>query len=121
MHGTATGAVQRGRLKNGCVGLLRARSLVSARRGARIIPTAGRNREHPRRTPRTDRSITHRAGVAHAKAHVEDAHWIEACLKSRKAVAEEFERKLWTGAEGIDLPDVDDGELDPVEQGRAAT
>jgi hypothetical protein len=39
---------------------------------------------------------------AYAKAHVEDAHWIAACLKSRKAVAEEFERLLSTGAEGID-------------------
>ena len=55
----------------------------------------------------------------YAKAHVEDAHWIEACLKFRKAVAEEFERLL-CGAQGIDLPDVDDGELDPVEQGSAA-
>ncbi len=38
----------------------------------------------------------------YAEAHVEDAHWIEACLKFRKAVAEEFERLLSTGAEGID-------------------
>jgi hypothetical protein len=38
----------------------------------------------------------------------------------RKAVAEEFERLLCTGAAGIDLPEVDDGELDPIEQGSAA-
>ena len=57
---------------------------------------------------------------AYAKAHIEDAHWIEACLKFRKAVAEEFERLLCAGAEGIDLPEVDDGELDPAEQGSAA-
>jgi hypothetical protein len=55
---------------------------------------------------------------AYAKAHVEDAHWIEACLKFRKAVAEEFERLL--SAEGIDLPEVDDEEFDPVKQGSAA-
>jgi len=40
----------------------------------------------------------------YAKAHVEDAHWIEVCLKFRKAVAQEFERLLSAGAEGIDLP-----------------
>jgi hypothetical protein len=57
---------------------------------------------------------------AYAKAHVEDAHWIEACLKFRKAVAEEFERLFCAGAEEIDLPEVDDGELDSVEQGSAA-
>jgi hypothetical protein len=28
---------------------------------------------------------------AYANAHAEDAHWIEACLELRKAVAEEFE------------------------------
>jgi hypothetical protein len=56
---------------------------------------------------------------AYAKAHVKDAHWIEVCLKFRKAVAEEFERLL-SGAEGTDLPDGDDGELDPVEQGSSA-
>jgi hypothetical protein len=56
---------------------------------------------------------------AYAKAHVEDAHWIEACLKFRQA--EEFERLLCGGGEPMDLPEVDDGELDPVEQGRAAT
>jgi hypothetical protein len=58
--------------------------------------------------------------LAYAKAHVGDSHWIEACLKFRKAVAEEFERLLSAGAKGIDLPEVDDGELDPVEQGSAA-
>jgi hypothetical protein len=42
---------------------------------------------------------------------------LRACLKFRKAVAEEFERLLRAGAEGTDLPEVDDGELDPVEQG----
>ena len=41
---------------------------------------------------------------------------LRACLKFRKAVAEEFERLLRAGAEGTDLPEVDDGELDPVEQ-----
>jgi hypothetical protein len=56
----------------------------------------------------------------YAKAHVEDAHWIDACLKFRKAVAEEFECLLRAGAAAIDLPEVDDGELDPVEQGSAA-
>jgi hypothetical protein len=35
-------------------------------------------------------------------------------------VAEDFERLLRAGAEGTDLPEVDDGELDPVEQGSAA-
>jgi hypothetical protein len=39
---------------------------------------------------------------AYARAHVEVANWIEACLKFRKAVAEEFERPLSTSAEGID-------------------
>jgi hypothetical protein len=58
--------------------------------------------------------------LAYAKAHVQDAHWIEAYLKFRKAVAEEFERLLCAGAAAIDLPEVDDGELDPVEQGSAA-
>jgi hypothetical protein len=56
---------------------------------------------------------------AYAKAHVEDAHWIEACLKFRKAVAEEFERLLCAGAQGIDLPEVDDRELDPAEPSSA--
>jgi hypothetical protein len=46
--------------------------------------------------------------------------WSAACLKFRKALAEEFERLLCAGAEGIDLSEVDDGELDPVEQGSAA-
>ena len=45
---------------------------------------------------------------------------LRACLKFRKAVAEEFERLLRAGAEGTDFPEVDDGELDPVEQGSAA-
>jgi len=54
---------------------------------------------------------------AYARAHVEDAHWIEACLKFRKALAEEFERLLCSCAEGTDQPEVDDGELDAVEQG----
>jgi hypothetical protein len=44
---------------------------------------------------------------------------VEACLKFRQA--EEFERLLCGGGEPMDLPEVDDGELDPVEQGRAAT
>ena len=53
-------------------------------------------------------------------AHVEDAHWIEACLKFRQAVAEEFERLLCAGAAVMDFPEVDDGELDTIEQGSAA-
>jgi len=57
---------------------------------------------------------------AYAKAHVEDAHWIEACLKFRQAVAEEFERLLCASAAVMDFPEVDDGELDPVEQSSAA-
>jgi hypothetical protein len=65
--------------------------------------------------PRIERVL-----LAYAKAHVEDAHWIGACLKFRKAVAEEFERLLCAGAEGTDLSEVDDGELDPFEQGSAA-
>jgi hypothetical protein len=40
--------------------------------------------------------------------------------KVRKAEAEEFERLLCAAAEGIYLPEVDDGVPDPVEQGRAA-
>jgi hypothetical protein len=56
----------------------------------------------------------------YANAHVEDAHWIEACLKFRKAVAEEFGRLLCARAAAIDLAEVDDGELDPVEQSSAA-
>jgi hypothetical protein len=39
---------------------------------------------------------------AYAKAHVEDAHWIEACLNFRQAVAEEFERLLYAGAAAMD-------------------
>jgi hypothetical protein len=35
-------------------------------------------------------------------------------------VAQEFERRLSAGAEGIYLPEVDDGEPDPVEQSSAA-
>ncbi len=57
---------------------------------------------------------------AYAKAHVEDAHWIETYLKFRQAVAEEFERRLCARGGAMDLPEVDDGELDPVEQGSAA-
>jgi hypothetical protein len=38
----------------------------------------------------------------YARAHVEDAYWIEACLKFREAVAEEFKRLLSAGAEGIE-------------------
>ena len=57
---------------------------------------------------------------AHAKVHVEDAHWIEACLNFRQAVAEEFERLLCADAAVMDLPEVDDGELDTIEQGSAA-
>jgi hypothetical protein len=56
---------------------------------------------------------------AYAKAHAEDAHWIESCLKFRQAVAEEFERLLCAGAAVTDFPEVDDA-LDPVEQGSAA-
>jgi hypothetical protein len=65
--------------------------------------------------PRIERVL-----LAYAKAHVEDAHWIDGCLKFREAVAEEFERLLCAGAAAIDFPEVDDGELDPVEQGSAA-
>lgn len=43
-------------------------------------------------------SPPHIERVLRAKAHVEDAHWIEACLKFRKTVAEEFERLLCAGA-----------------------
>jgi hypothetical protein len=57
---------------------------------------------------------------AYAKAHVEDAHWIEACLKFRTAVSEEFDRLLCDGPHEIDLPGINDGELDPIEQGSAA-
>ena len=57
---------------------------------------------------------------AYAKAHVEDAHWIEACPKFRQAVAGEFERLLCSDAAAMDLPEVDERELDPVEQGSAA-
>jgi len=35
-------------------------------------------------------------------------------------VAEEFERLLCAGAAAIDLPEADDGELDPIEQASAA-
>jgi hypothetical protein len=61
-----------------------------------------------------------RALRAYAKAHVEDAHWIEARLKFRRAVAEEFEHLLCAGAAVMDFPEVDEGEPDPVEQGSAA-
>jgi hypothetical protein len=57
---------------------------------------------------------------AYARAHVEDADWIESCLKFRQAVAEEFERLLCAGAAVMDFPEVDGGELDPVEQDNAA-
>jgi hypothetical protein len=57
---------------------------------------------------------------AYAKAHVEDAHWIEARLKFKQAVAGEFERLLCAGTAAMDLPQVDERELDPVEQGSAA-
>ena len=45
---------------------------------------------------------------------------IEACLKFTRAVAEEFERLICAGAAAMDLPEVDDGKLDSVEQGSAA-
>jgi hypothetical protein len=35
-------------------------------------------------------------------------------------VAEEFERLLCAGTEPMDLPEVDDGEFDPVEQDSVA-
>jgi len=35
-------------------------------------------------------------------------------------VAEEFERLLCAGTAAMDFPEVDDGELDPVEQSSAA-
>lgn len=57
---------------------------------------------------------------AYAKAHVEDAHWIEAGLKFIKGVAEEFERLLCAGAEATDLAEGDDGDLNSVEQDSAA-
>jgi hypothetical protein len=41
-------------------------------------------------------------------------------IGSRKAVAEQFERLLCDGPQEIDLPEIDDGELDPVERGSAA-
>jgi hypothetical protein len=50
-------------------------------------------------------------------AHVEDAHWIESCLKFRQAVAEEFERLLCAADAVMGFPEVDDGEPEPVEQG----
>jgi len=58
---------------------------------------------------------------AYATAHVEDAHWIEACLRFRQAVGEEIERLLCAGPERMALPKVDDRELGPVEQGSAAS
>ena len=57
---------------------------------------------------------------AYARAHAKDAHRIEACLKFRQAVAEEFERLLCAGAAVMDWPEVDDGQLDTIEQGSAA-
>ena len=89
--------------RTACTGLIQPECSVGELRELIAVP------------PRIERVLR-----AYAKAHVEDAHWIEACLKFRKAVAEEFERLLCVGAEGIDLPEVDDGELDPVEQGSAA-
>jgi hypothetical protein len=105
----------------GSASLIRARKAVSTYRSVwpyRMIHaecTVGELRELIAVPPHIERVLR-----AYAKAHIEDAHWIEACLKFRKAVAEEFERLLCAGAEGIDLPEVDDGELDPAEQGSAA-
>ena len=98
--------------------LVRARKAVRTRRIYRMIHakcSAEELRELIAVPPHIERALR-----AYAKAHVEDAHWIGACLKFRQAVAGEFERLLSAGAEGIDLPEVDDGELDPVEQGSAA-
>jgi hypothetical protein len=57
---------------------------------------------------------------AYVRVHVEDAHWIEACLKFRQAVAEEFERLLCAGTKGTDLPEVDDESLIPSSKAAVA-
>jgi hypothetical protein len=54
--------------------------------------TVGELRELIAVPPRIERAL-----LAYAKVHVEDAHWIGACLKFRKAVAEQFERLLCDG------------------------
>jgi hypothetical protein len=56
---------------------------------------------------------------AYAKAQVEDAHWIEACLKFRQAVGEEFEHLLCAGAAVMDFKEVDDGEAAEQASGAA--
>jgi hypothetical protein len=48
-----------------------------------------------------------RALRAFAKAHVQDAYWIEATLKFRESVAREFEGLVCDGLQMADLPQVE--------------
>jgi hypothetical protein len=56
--------------------------------------------------PRTERVLR-----AFARAHTENAHWIEASLRFRKSVLLEFERLVRDGIPVTDLQEVEEPEI----------
>ena len=53
--------------------------------------------------PRIERALR-----AFARAHAEDAHWIEAALKFREATLREFERQVAAGVSVADLSETEE-------------
>jgi len=54
---------------------------------------------------------TERVLRAYARAHAEDAHWMEATLRFRQAVAREFERLVREGVPAAETPEAEESEL----------
>jgi hypothetical protein len=61
--------------------------------------------------PRTERTLR-----AFARAHPEEAYFIERTLKFRQAVAREFERLVREGFPDPEILEADDGERDASEE-----
>jgi hypothetical protein len=59
---------------------------------------------------------TERALRAFAQAHPGDVGWIEVALKFRQAVAREFERLVREGVPVVELPEIEEPELDATEE-----
>lgn len=59
---------------------------------------------------------TERALRAFARAHAADAGWIEAALKFREAVAQEFERLVREGDLLADVPELEESEPGVTEE-----
>lgn len=59
---------------------------------------------------------TERVLCAFARAHPEEAYFIEKCIKFRQAVALEFETLLREGVPVAELPEAEESELDALEE-----